>query len=325
MSDPTAWLLVGGAVCAALGWLLWRRGRASRKAVAAATWITASLLFAAGAYSYRYHHRPLPEPVTELLFEGVAYTREVRRDPEPVIIHMVTIDLDVPGIGFLVTPSDPFRGRKLRAATTSQFLKKHGVQLAINGGPFSPWHEKGPLMYYPHVGDPVDPSGLAISNGHAYSSPHERHPALCFSRDNHVTIGEVSAEAHNAVSGFRVIVREGRPVSGLAAGWARRVPRTAAAIDTGGRRLMLFVVDGRQPNYSEGLADAALAEFMVSRGAYTGIKLDGGGSSTLVVEGPDGAARVLNSPIHGRVPPGRERPVATHLGVFARRLQPGSR
>lgn len=27
---------------------------------------------------------------------------------------------------------------------------------------------------------------------------------------------------------------------------------------------------------------------------------------------------VLNSPIHGRVPPGRERPVANHLGIFAR-------
>ena len=48
------------------------------------------------------------------------------------------------------------------------------------------------------------------------------------------------------------------------------------------------------------------------------MNLDGGGSSTLVVEGPDGEPRVLNSPIDNYIP-GRERPVANHLGILVRR------
>ncbi len=100
-------------------------------------------------------------------------------------------------------------------------------------------------------------------------------------------------------------------------------PRTAVAIDREGRTLFLVIVDGRQPNYSEGLNFPELARFLKGLGAHDAINLDGGGSSTLAIEGPDGMARVLNSPIHGRVPPGRERPVATHLGIYAHALPPG--
>jgi len=62
---------------------------------------------------------------------------------------------------------------------------------------------------------------------------------------------------------------------------------------------------------------AELAHVILEHGGYDALNLDGGGSSALVVEGADGRPRLLNSPIHGRVPPGRERPVANHLGVFA--------
>jgi exopolysaccharide biosynthesis protein len=84
---------------------------------------------------------------------------------------------------------------------------------------------------------------------------------------------------------------------------------------------LLFVVDGRQPNYSEGMSLPELAQVMLDYGADTALNLDGGGSSTLVMEGNDGKPHVLNSPIHGRVPPGRERPVANHLGIFAKRIE----
>jgi hypothetical protein len=60
-----------------------------------------------------------------------------------------------------------------------------------------------------------------------------------------------------------------------------------------------------------------LAEILIRHDGYTALNLDGGGSVTLVMEGTDGEPVVLNSPIHGRVPPGRERPVANHLGIFA--------
>ena len=91
------------------------------------------------------------------------------------------------------------------------------------------------------------------------------------------------------------------------------------ALDAAGTTLLLVVVDGRQPNYSGGVTLPELADLVVEFGGWAALNLDGGGSSTLVAEGPDGRPRVLNSPIHGRHPPGRERPVANHLGVYAAR------
>jgi exopolysaccharide biosynthesis protein len=92
-------------------------------------------------------------------------------------------------------------------------------------------------------------------------------------------------------------------------------PRSAIGYSKNGRYLYLVVVDGRQPLYSEGMTVQELARLMQSTGAYYAMNLDGGGSSTLVAQGRDGKPRVLNSPIDQRIP-GRERPVANHLGVF---------
>jgi exopolysaccharide biosynthesis protein len=54
---------------------------------------------------------------------------------------------------------------------------------------------------------------------------------------------------------------------------------------------------------------------MIDLGAYYAMNLDGGGSSTMVIEGANGEPVILNSPIDSRIP-GRERPVANHLGIF---------
>ena len=94
-------------------------------------------------------------------------------------------------------------------------------------------------------------------------------------------------------------------------------PRSAAGYSRNGRYLYLLVVDGRQPHYSEGMTLAELAQFMLSMGAQYAMNLDGGGSSTLVVQDADGKPRVLNSPIDNYIP-GRERPVANHLGIAVR-------
>jgi hypothetical protein len=48
--------------------------------------------------------------------------------------------------------------------------------------------------------------------------------------------------------------------------------------------------------------------------------LDGGGSTALVISDGQDGFRLLNRPIHNRLP-GRERPVGNHLGVFAERLR----
>jgi len=65
------------------------------------------LLLLAGGLSYAYTHRPGPPPVQQTLFQGITYVRGVRSDPRPLVIHVVTVDLDEPGVSFLVTPGDP--------------------------------------------------------------------------------------------------------------------------------------------------------------------------------------------------------------------------
>ena len=122
-----------------------------------------------------------------------------------------------------------------------------------------------------------------------------------------------SGDVYNAISGDRMIVRGGKPVAGLDD--TTPAPRTAIGLDGSGERLIIIVVDGRQPLYSSGATLKELADYMVLYGAETALNLDGGGSSTLVFEGLFGTARVVNSPIHTRIP-GRERPVGNHLGIF---------
>ena len=54
--------------------------------------------------------------------------------------------------------------------------------------------------------------------------------------------------------------------------------------------------------------------------ASTAMSLDGGGSSTMVIGGRDGAPRMLNAVIDEGVP-GRERAVANHLGIFVKKYE----
>lgn len=82
-------------------------------------------------------------------------------------------------------------------------------------------------------------------------------------------------------------------------------PRTAAGITADGT-LLLLLVDGRQ-RQSRGVRLEELAAILVEIGAEEALNLDGGGSSSLVVNG-----RLLNNPV-GR---GTEREVMTALGVF---------
>jgi hypothetical protein len=267
-----------------------------------------------------------------------------------MVIHVVSVDLRAPGVTLLVTPGDPKEERPLKARTTSQFLDEFGVQIAVNGDGFSPWHSNGIFDYYPHPGDPVEPIGFAASQGTVYSPDTDAEPTLYLSRTRQARFNSPGGKAYNAISGNLMLIEKGLAVVSQAAGQRNEKPkdekagnrpvmdeplmdeplmdeplpegqdapqpRTALAVDKSGRRLLIVVVDGRQPNYSEGATLTELAEILLAHGGYTGMNLDGGGSTTLVMEDRGGRPVLLNSPVHQRIP-GRERPVGNHLGVFA--------
>ena len=118
-------------------------------------------------------------------------------------------------------------------------------------------------------------------------------------------------DVQEAVSGGPWLVKEGKLfIDGEAEGMNRlsfvemRHPRTAVGV-TSNRQLLLVTADGRS-KWSRGASLQEMAEIMLRLGAVNAINLDGGGSTTMVVNN-----QVINSPSDGR-----ERPVANSLLVF---------
>lgn len=272
-----------------------------------------------GGYALYDRGRPAPLPLKQTLYEGVTYRRVVKYFPQPMIAHLIVIDTKARGIEFLVTPPDSNSEKPLNARTTSQFLKEFGLQIAVNGDKFSPWWSRSLADYYPHAGDPVAPNGFSASNGKVYWIGDIEEvgiePTLYISRRNTLSFNNQPNRVHSAISGDRMIVLKGEIVEDLDD--QELEPRTALGINRNGRFLYLVVVDGRQPFYSQGVTFLDLAELLIEQGAFMAMSLDGGGSSTLVIEGENGQPKVLNSPIDNYIP-GRERPVGNHLGIYVR-------
>ena len=261
--------------------------------------MAALVLVAFGSYEFWLYHRPLPDNIRENLFQGITYIRDVRRTPRPLVIHIVMVDLNTPNLSFLVTPGEHNATGELQARTNSQFLTEYQLQLSINRNFFTPWWSHSIFDYYPHSGDPVDVTGLASSRGDIYSPAEPDHPTLFLSRDNRAQIGTSFNNIYNAISGNAIFVEGGQVTAQFLSSTYNDDlhPRTAVALDQTGRMLLLFIVDGRQPNYSEGLTLAELGRIVIAYGGYVALNLDGGGSTTLTIAGPDGQAIDLNSPI----------------------------
>ena len=109
--------------------------------------------------------------------------------------------------------------------------------------------------------------------------------------------------------GNPTLVRNGRVLAGNVDGttpFHRRNPRTGVGATADGR-LLLVTVDGRRPGHSVGMTLREFAELFVGLGATSAINLDGGGSTTMV----------LNGTVVNRVSDPQERRVPTAVLVLA--------
>ena len=117
------------------------------------------------------------------------------------------------------------------------------------------------------------------------------------------------ASLHSAIAGNVRLIRDGRILPDK--GGDATYPQTAVG-HTADHRLILFVSDGRQPGFSEGMTYEEVARVLRENGAVDAIALDGGGSATLVMVDPStGETRVLNRPSDGE-----ERAVGNNLAIF---------
>ncbi|MFO7774321.1 MAG: phosphodiester glycosidase family protein [Candidatus Hydrogenedentota bacterium] len=259
---------------------------------------------------------PETEPSVQALFEGVRYIREVYETPRPMVVHVMRIDLTAPGIRFLVTPRDNHSERPLEARTTSEFATEFGVQAGINANYYRPYVPGFLVQGYPRSGHRVEPIGLAAFDGDVYSWRFWR-PGVLFIDENHEVSFNRPERYHTMIAGNGFILRRGHRQDFEE---TRAYPRAALGVDAAFTEMILVVIDGKQPRYSEGATLDELAGILERYGAHNAIRLDEGGSATLVAQQQAGEARVLNRPVAARLP-GYERPVANHLGIFARPIQ----
>jgi exopolysaccharide biosynthesis protein len=100
---------------------------------------------------------------------------------------------------------------------------------------------------------------------------------------------------YDAVGGMPILVQNGRNVVGpCSTAFCRANPRTGIGYTANGG-VLLVVVDGRQPRWSTGVSLRAFANIMLDLGAVQALNLDGGGSTTMVVED-----EVVNRPSSGQ-------------------------
>ena len=243
---------------------------------------------------------------------GVSYPGEV--GTRSLAINAMRITLSSPGIRFFTTPGNGALPQETVSQTTGGFLETYDLQVAINANFFAPCCS---ISF-----ENKDLIGLAISRGELVSPADTAGNSLGITAGNAATIGSFGpatnlSSFYNAVTGGNLLLTAGAIAVGEvpADGFADKNPRTAVGLSADGSFLYLLTIDGRQPRYSDGATLFETAEWLLDLGAYQGLNLDGGGSTSMTIEEQNGNARYLN-----RVSGGVPRLNGNNFGVYAAAL-----
>jgi hypothetical protein len=251
---------------------------------------------------------------------SIRYISYSTTSPRQLSMQAVRVDLSDPAVRFTTTGRAPnweadvretIRERTVDFITRMQSTEQP-VVAAINGNWYGPTGQSAGA---------VDLNGLAISNGVLVSPPWNSNQHAFVLRDDHSPDIVANNAAMNlegiaqAVSGYVRILQNGQ-----AAGQNTDLnPRTVIGMSVDRRFVIMLVIDGRRPGHSLGATDFESGAWLRYFGAWNGINLDGGGSSTLGRWNPDSArAEVLNRPTIQFLgfPISQERFVGNHIGVY---------
>jgi hypothetical protein len=239
---------------------------------------------------------------------------ETRSLPRPLRIYSIRVDLtcrslevctltgadpDGPGPAesTLTMPSELFSGLKLIAAVNANaFAGLPGTENDIRG-----WYNNRP----------VDIHGMVVSDGRVVSPAEQGRTAFWLDRRMHPHLGDPKPgdTVNQAVSDWSTPLLVNDTLIPDPATTTLH-PRTALGFDDSGKWLLLVVVDGRQPGFSEGMSLYEIATLLRSKGCTQALNLDGGGSSIMMIKDYDGVIKTVNRPsglLH--------RPVPVMLGI----------
>lgn len=229
-------------------------------------------------------------PSTELTYYESDYEKEILQHNESDVYKI--IELNGTGYkGFMAVIYDP---SKIELVTSKNFgqkgqflqeiAKENEALVAINAGGFA---DAG------GTGNGGVPTGVVIQDGKIiYSGVETGWPGgiVGFTDDNKLMLTKSSPEEaieqglQDGIEFGPFLIVNGTKAVTKGNGGSGISPRTALAQRQDG--IVLFVViDGRQPGYSIGISLAELTELLLKYKAYNAVNLDGGASSSVVVNG----------------------------------------
>ncbi|MDR2633001.1 MAG: phosphodiester glycosidase family protein [Treponema sp.] len=254
---------------------------------------------------------PQWQPFAESFCPGIDYFEGSIREPK-LRFWALRVDVTEPSLRIVVSDGDAKRKGIIPSTKITSFVRRYDCLAGINTSPFSPVSGK--------EGEDRTIVGITVSQGTVVALPHPHFDALVFYDDGKAAIVNQAAltedqlrRIKNAVGGFYAVLGEGVVLEAARNRGDARHPRSAVGVSAGGSVLYLLVIDGRQLS-SIGATEAEVGIILQQLGARDGLNLDGGGSTALALQFPDGKVRTVNTPIHKFIP-GNERAVATCLGI----------
>ena len=199
-------------------------------------------------------------------------------DRIPLRWHCTKIDLSNPHLRIDACPSE--QGELKRGLTARAFAKKSESFVSVNTSPFSGRFLKTKTIVGTHKTD-----------GKVISPANSAYSALAFKRENDGSLKAFILKEQNdekireydwAFGGFFTILQNGELTY---FSYESRNSRTAAGITADGKTLFLLVVEGERPYRSKGLSYPECAQIFLKLGATDAMQMDGGGSSSLFING----------------------------------------
>lgn len=214
------------------------------------------------------------------------YKKEIITSPRTAIVHLVTISL----------PAAKVHLNSLRRTfTPDDFCRKYDLDVAINANFYQP---------------SLQPLGIYIANGKALSGYHHNDYSLFFDLQGRAAIApsqNITSSVFNAISGV-LIANQGKVTMPN----RNRYNLSLIGLSQNCKTLFLCVVDSNSWN-SAGLSVMEGAAYLLSKGAWQVLQMDGGSSSLLGT-----AAGILNQPstriLGGRATIPWVKPVPTMIG-----------
>lgn len=235
------------------------------------------------------------EPNWTSVYDGIdVATYEIN---EPLMkIVAARIDLTVPGVELKTTPPNKnfeIEKRETTRQTTASFLKENDLAVAVNANFYTPFN----IQTISTSGD-ANLLGLGVCDGFLESEPHPNYPSFVVKKSGEIEIraynkGDDVSDVQLAVSGNKIVLKDGNV---LDARDQAVNPRTAIGYSKDKRYVYFLTIDGRQKGFSLGATYEQVAKELQKLGAYDGLNLDGGGSTTFVLRDAQNEPTVINRP-----------------------------